>query len=177
MPLRALLVLGCALLAARPLAVDRVPSPTALLLALFGALLAVGLLAPVAPAGRRARPLALVGVVALGVSAFAVGRAWGGGAAPHPPTARFLALNLLAAVAEEAFFRRAVFGALLRSGPTAAIGGSAALFAVVHVSVYGWWVLPIDLAAGLLLSWQRHASGSWIAPAVTHAIANVLVLV
>jgi hypothetical protein len=38
-------------------------------------------------------------------------------------------------------------------------------------------VLPIDLAAGLVLSWQRWASGSWRVPAVTHVLANVLVVI
>jgi hypothetical protein len=28
--------------------------------------------------------------------------------------------------------------------------------------------------AGLLLSWQRFASGRWTVPAVTHAVANLL---
>ena len=51
------------------------------------------------------------------------------------------------------------------------------LFAAVHVTVYGLWVLPLDLAAGLLLGWQRQATGSWLVPAVTHAIANLLVVV
>ena len=50
------------------------------------------------------------------------------------------------------------------------------LFASVHVSTYGFWILPLDLAAGALLGWQRAVSGSWGASAVTHAIGNVLVL-
>lgn len=50
------------------------------------------------------------------------------------------------------------------------------LFAVVHVTVYGAWVLPLDLAAGLVLSWQRWATGSWGVPAVTHVVANLLVV-
>ena len=88
-----------------------------------------------------------------------------------------VALVSLAAVAEEAFFRRLVYDLLLPSGAAAAVLGSAALFAVVHVSVYGFWVLPIDVGAGLLLSWQRWATGSWAAPAVTHVLANLLVVI
>jgi membrane protease YdiL (CAAX protease family) len=79
-------------------------------------------------------------------------------------------------VAEEAFFRRLVYGALLRSGPAAALVGSSVLFAAVHVTVYGAWVLPLDLAAGLLLGWQRRATGSWAVPAVAHVVANLLVV-
>jgi len=58
----------------------------------------------------------------------------------------------------------------------AVLAGSAVLFAAVHVTVYGLWVLPLDLAAGLLLGWQRRATGSWAVPAVTHAVANLLVV-
>ena len=57
-----------------------------------------------------------------------------------------------------------------------AIVGSTVLFAAVHVSIYGIWVLPLDLAAGLLLGWQRATTGSWAAPAITHVIANLLVV-
>ena len=63
------------------------------------------------------------------------------------------------------------------SGPVLAIAGSALLFALVHITVYGAWVLPIDLAAGVVLGWQRWATGSWRAPAITHVIANVLVVI
>ena len=173
----AALVVGCLVLAARPILVAWAPSPTLLLVAVFSVLLVVGVRARV-PVGTESTASRgrFVAVVAVGVLAFGAGRVLGGGLAPHTPTARFLALNLFAAIAEEAFFRRAVFGALLTSGPAVAVVGSAALFAIVHVSVYGLWVLPIDLAAGLLLSWQRWASGSWTAPALTHALANMLVL-
>lgn len=116
-------------------------------------------------------------VAAVGVAAFALGRVIGGGHPPVPFAARFIVLNTLAAVAEEAFFRRLLYGALERHGAALAVAGSTILFALVHVTVYGWWVLPIDLAAGLVLSWQRWATGSWTVPAVTHVVANVLVVI
>jgi hypothetical protein len=47
---------------------------------------------------------------------------------------------------------------------------------MAHVTVYGWWVLPIDLGASLILSWQRWSSGTWTVPAATHVIANLLVV-
>jgi membrane protease YdiL (CAAX protease family) len=115
-------------------------------------------------------------VVALGIGAFAAGRLLGGHS-PSPATVRLVALNSLAAVAEEAFFRRLAYRALLPGGAAVAVAGSASLFALVHVTVYGFWVLPIDLAAGLVLSWQRWATGSWAAPALTHVLANVLVVI
>jgi membrane protease YdiL (CAAX protease family) len=167
---------GCCLLLVRPQLLRASANPTATVVVVFAALLAVGLVWPV---GREhavdVRTTALV--IGLGIVAFAVGRLIGGGTAPASPTARIVALNTLAAVGEEAFFRRLVYSALLPSGPAVAVAGSALLFALVHLTVYGAWVLPIDLAAGLVLGWQRWASGSWRAPAITHAFANLLVVI
>jgi len=176
---------GCGALAARPLLLGAVHAdPAPVYAALFLALLATSLLWPggrgtvpgdrptAAPAVGRTLP-----VLALGVGAFVVGRVLlAGTPSPAPATAVVVALNTLAAVAEEAFFRRLVYGALLAGGPVVAIGGSALLFAAVHVTVYGLWVLPLDLAAGLLLGWQRQVTGSWAVPAITHALANLLVV-
>jgi membrane protease YdiL (CAAX protease family) len=83
-------------------------------------------------------------------------------------------LALLAAVAEEALFRRLLYDRLLRFGVVAAVIGSAAVFAVAHLPAYGLVAMPVDLGAALLLSWQRYASGRWTVPAVTHAVANLL---
>ena len=115
-------------------------------------------------------------VVALGVGAFAVGRLVGGGHAAVPATMVLVLTNTLAAVAEEAFFRRLCFGLLAPAGVAWAVVGSALLFAVVHVTTYGWWVLPLDLAAGLVFGWQRATTGSWRAPAITHVLVNLLVV-
>jgi hypothetical protein len=163
---------------ARSLLVRVVDNPTGPLVAFFAALLVVALAWPMPSAAgqpRAALPTSAV-VVALGIAAFAVGRVIGGG---HPPalTSRLMLASSLAAVAEEAFFRRVVFGLLLGGGTGLAVAGSAALFAAAHIGVYGFPVLPIDLAAGLVLSWQRWASGSWAAPALTHVLANVMVAV
>jgi membrane protease YdiL (CAAX protease family) len=83
-------------------------------------------------------------------------------------------LALEAAVAEEALFRRVLYERLLRFGVVAAVIGSAALFALVHLPAYGVAAMPVDLGAALLLSWQRYASGRWTVPAVTHVVANLL---
>jgi membrane protease YdiL (CAAX protease family) len=83
-------------------------------------------------------------------------------------------LAVVAAVAEEALFRRVLYDRLLRFGIVAAVGGSAVVFALVHLPAYGVAAMPVDLGAALLLSWQRYASGRWTVPAVTHAVANLL---
>ncbi|MFN2607857.1 MAG: lysostaphin resistance A-like protein [Acidimicrobiales bacterium] len=180
---------GCALLTLRPAVLGAVADPTVAVVVLFSALLAVGVGWPGVAGGAgdgpgaartghgRAPAPTVAAAVALGVAAFAVGRVLGGGRAPAPFAVRLVALNSLAAVAEEAFFRRLAYGVLSASGPAAAVAGTAVLFAVVHVTVYGAWVLPIDLAAGLVLGWQRWATGSWLAPAATHVVANLLVMV
>ena len=171
---------GCAALTARPPLVEvsggRGPAPV--LTVLFLCLLVVSVLWP---AGGRTATTTSTGttfpVLALGIAAFVVGRVLVAGAPPPAPaTALVVGLNTLAAVAEEAFFRRLVYGALLAAGPGAAVAGSSVLFAAVHLTVYGAWVLPLDLAAGLLFGWQRHATGSWRVPALTHALANLLVV-
>ena len=167
---------GCAILTARPLLLGVAGAgPAPVLTVLFLLLLAVSLVWPTTGDSRPASPLAPA--LAVGVGAFVVGRLLAAGSPAAPPaTALVVGLNTLAAVAEEAFFRRLVYGALLAGGPTAALVGSSVLFAAVHVTVYGLWVLPLDLAAGLLLGWQRRATGSWAVPAVTHALANLLVV-
>jgi membrane protease YdiL (CAAX protease family) len=85
--------------------------------------------------------------------------------------------SVAAAVAEETVFRRLVYGWALRWGVPVAIGVSAVLFAAVHIPWYGTGAVWVDLGAGLLLSWQRWASGGWAVPAVTHSAANILQLI
>jgi hypothetical protein len=173
-PRAALLVTaaGCAALTARPILLAGA-HPLAVLAGLFTVLLAVSVAWPAAPAGVTP-PAA--GVLVLGVAAFALGRLVSSGAARPAPLGLALALNTLAAVAEEAFFRRLVYGTLLRSGAAVAVVGSAVTFAAVHVTVYGPGVLPLDLSAGLVLGWQRWAAGTWRVPALTHVVANLLVV-
>jgi len=171
---------GCAALTARPLLLAVAGgSPAPVLTFLFLGLLAVGALWPARVGAGEAVPSrrTVLPVLALGIVAFVVGRFVAAGSPPPAgATVLVVGLNSLAAVAEEAFFRRLVYGALLAAGPAAAVVGSAVLFAAVHVTVYGAWVLPLDLAAGLLFSWQRHATGRWAVPAATHAVANLLVV-
>ena len=95
-----------------------------------------------------------------------------------PFAAWALPLSVLAAVAEEALFRRVAYGWLARWGvPVAIVGSARRCSPLVHVPLYGMAVLPVDLGAGLLLGWQRWATGTWTVPAVTHAAANVLATV
>jgi membrane protease YdiL (CAAX protease family) len=172
-----IVVLGAAALLARPVVLHDVAHPTALLVALFVGLGLAGTYWPLTPMSTAAGVVALapVAAVALGVGAFAVGGLLGPtGAAPLPVPVAALLLNMLAAVAEEAFFRRLLYGLLAPRGTAVAVVGSAVCFAAVHFTVWGAAVLPLDLAAGLILGWQRAATGRWSVPAITHVAANVL---
>lgn len=80
------------------------------------------------------------------------------------------AVVILAPIAEEIFFRGVVFNAWRREGGRRwAYIGSAALFAVIHLS----WasVVPI-FALGLALAWAYERTGSLVAPIVMHAVVN-----
>jgi membrane protease YdiL (CAAX protease family) len=114
--------------------------------------------------------------VTLGIGVAAVLAAGvAGGPAPDRRVGVLAAgIAVLAAVAEEALFRKLLYDRLLRFGVVAAVGGTAVVFTLVHLPAYGVAAMPVDLGAALLLSWQRYASGRWTVPAVTHAVANLL---
>ena len=148
------------------------PDPTrSLLLALvLGAVLGASLLLPT-PAGGSRR---FAAVTAAGIGGLALASLVTGPRPPVPWAATALPLSLLAAVAEEALFRRSLYDRLIARGPVIAVVVSAVAFAALHVPAYGWAVFPVDLGAGLLFGWQRHAAGTWTAPALTHATANLM---
>jgi uncharacterized protein len=86
------------------------------------------------------------------------------------PWIAVLAIVVLAPIAEEIFFRGVVFNAWLReAGPRVAYIGSAALFAVIHLSLVA--VLPIFLL-GLALAWVYRRTGNLLAPIAMHAVVN-----
>jgi membrane protease YdiL (CAAX protease family) len=127
------------------------------------------------PLGARVRPrLTTARVIAIGVLAFAAATFLVRPQFPLPRAPEVLSLNTLAAFSEEAFFRRLVYGVLERWGASLAIAGSALLFALIHVPLYGTAAVWVDLGAGLVLSWHRWASGTWTASGATHAAANLL---
>jgi uncharacterized protein len=189
-PADAAVAAGLAFLLARP-ALGAVPAAVPLLaagyLALAATALAVPAPAPAAPArevaarpagargaGGAAAPLGWGVVLGIGLAAVALAGMVAGPAPPPRVGAAAAGLGLLAAVAEEALFRRLLYARLVGYGAVVAVLGSAVLFALVHLPAYGTAALPVDLGAGLLLSWQRFASGRWTVPAVTHAVANLL---
>ena len=77
---------------------------------------------------------------------------------------------VLAPIAEERFFRGALFAQLFRNRrPLVAILGSALAFAVAHpVGVH----MTIALCVGITLGYLRHMSGDWRLCAAVHAAIN-----
>lgn len=170
---------GVGILLARPAIAALLGWTVPAVVLVFLTVLALGLAPPVRPAEGRLPLLSAkaVAVLAAGSLVFVAGRIVAAGHPPARATALLVGLNTLAAVAEEALFRRLAFDVLLAAGPLVAIGGSALLFGLAHVTVYGWWAFPLDTAAGAVLGWQRWTTGTWTFPAVTHALADLLVVI
>lgn len=88
--------------------------------------------------------------------------------------ASWAAATAVVATAEEAFLRGVLFDAVTRwRGADAAVVVGAVAFAALHVPMYGWHVLPLDLAVGLALGALRLLAGTWTAPAVAHVGADL----
>ena len=134
--------------------------------------------------------LAAVGRCRVAVSARAVAVGLGGavvlvlpvlvthGAGGHLPAsgyATWASATVLVATAEEAFLRGALYDAVARAhGVDVAVVVGAVAFAALHVPLYGWHVLPLDLAVGLVLGALRVTTGTWVAPAIAHVGADLV---
>ncbi|HEY8179345.1 MAG TPA: type II CAAX endopeptidase family protein [Candidatus Limnocylindria bacterium] len=90
------------------------------------------------------------------------------------PIVLAIALVVVAPVAEEIFFRGIVFNAWLREfGVRRAIIGSAALFALIHGSIF---VMPAIFALGIALALLYQRTGSLPASMAMHATFNGITL-
>jgi membrane protease YdiL (CAAX protease family) len=94
---------------------------------------------------------------------------------PHGVTVlTWTVLVAFVAVAEELVFRGVLFDAVARAaGVFAACAVCAVAFAIVHVPLYGWQALPLDIAVGVWLGGLRMLSGGVAAPAVAHTVADM----
>jgi len=166
-------VVGFAVLVARPFAEAAPGTRTASFAASY---LTIGLASIAVPLQRERPHLAPGLALLLGFGAVVVAANISGSPVPLPWSAAAVPLSLMAAVAEEALFRRLAYARLVPFGAAVAVVGSALLFGLVHIPAYGVTALPVDVGAGLLFGWQRWASGTWTVPAATHAFANALVV-
>lgn len=136
----------------------------------------VGVAGALAAGVRDRKTLGNVTTVVVGLAAVLGARAMGS-PIPIAATAIGVLSLVVAGVAEEAFFRGAFYRALSgRAGPIVAVAITTIAFAAIHVPTYGPGVLGVDLAAGLVLGWQRWVSGTWVVPAITHVVANLMQL-
>ena len=90
------------------------------------------------------------------------------------PIVLAIALMVVAPVAEEIFFRGIVYNAWLREfGVRRAVIGSAALFALIHGSIF---VIPAIFALGIALALLYRRTGSLPASIAMHATFNGITL-
>jgi len=86
------------------------------------------------------------------------------------PVAKFIAIVVLAPVAEEMLFRGLIFREFARRYSTRhAIWGSAALFALFHLNP---WQAIVAFPIGVLAAWLVLRTGSIIPGIVLHAVLN-----
>ncbi|MDP9239409.1 MAG: CPBP family intramembrane metalloprotease [Actinomycetota bacterium] len=147
---------------------------------LAGLAFAAGLLALSVAAGARLRVslrAVVIGVCGGAVLCLPAVVALLSGGQTHRPGGAFVPWALVVTVvaaAEEAFLRGALFDAVNRwRGRVAAVLVGAVLFALLHVPLYGWHVVPLDLAVGVWLGALRVFSGSPTAPLVAHVTADL----
>lgn len=104
--------------------------------------------------------------------------------APGVSVARLTSVSVgvgvvLRAVGEEVLFRGLLGGVFMRR-----LGFwwgnllQAALFVVPHllllaVDLRTWPIIPVQFAAGWLLGWLRHKTGTFVPGAIVHAVSNV----
>lgn len=142
-------------------------------MAFGGCLLALSVAARVhVPITPRAVGWGVLGAVVLSVPVIV-----GHGTRPFHGAAGFCGWALVVtfvAAAEEVFLRGALYEALTTAaGPTIAITVGAIAFALLHIPLYGWHVIPLDLVVGALLGELRRIAGTPAAPAATHVLADL----
>ena len=95
--------------------------------------------------------------------------------APAAAFAPWVTATILVATAEEVVLRGALFDELARGlGTLGAVLVTSVAFALMHVPLYGWQVVPLDLGVGLWLAGLRLATGGIAAPAIAHTIADLV---
>jgi membrane protease YdiL (CAAX protease family) len=145
---------------------------------IFGCLLlAIAVVGGCRPAMPRAAPLA-AGLAAGGVLVVvSLAARW-----PAPPPvlghaaafAPWVAATVLVASAEELVLRGTLWRWIAAAGGDApALLLTSVLFALIHVPVYGWHVVPLDFGAGLWLGGLRLWFGGPAAPAAAHVLADL----
>lgn len=123
---------------------------------------------------RRQVALGGLGALALCVVPLVVHLTTDGGALPARDFPLWALVVTAVAVTEEMLLRGVLWTALDRwAGEWVALGVTTVAFGLLHVPLYGWSVLVLDLVVGLLLGGVRMVSGGWGGPAVAHTLADL----
>jgi membrane protease YdiL (CAAX protease family) len=146
-----------------------------------GALMALAFAGGVRPGRILATPLAIGAGVGLALAALTVvGPAIGGTTyvpglgRPAAPFVPWALITIVVASAEEGVLRGALFDRIDRvAGVVPAIAATTVAFALMHVPLYGWHVVPLDLAVGLVLAGLRLWTRGLAAPTAAHVVADV----
>jgi membrane protease YdiL (CAAX protease family) len=94
-----------------------------------------------------------------------------GHAAPFTP---WVAVTILVATAEELVLRGVLWRWMAAGGSDlAALLATSVLFALIHVPIYGWHVVPLDFGVGLWFGGLRVWFGGPAAPAAAHVLADL----
>jgi membrane protease YdiL (CAAX protease family) len=95
-----------------------------------------------------------------------------------PPWGHFAPWALVVtavALSEEMVMRGTLFDDLLEEwGGGVALLVTTLVFALLHLPLYGWRALPLDVAVGSLLGLLRLSAKSQTAPMVTHVLADLM---
>lgn len=127
----------------------------------------------IAIAAGAAFGLALVGIALLG-PALASSVTVPGLGRPAAPFMPWVAVTLVVASAEEVLLRGVLLDRVRHaSGLGGAVVLTSAVFALMHVPLYGWHVVPLDFAVGLGLAGLRLTTRSIVAPVAAHSVADL----
>ena len=171
--------LGLALVVAGRWAATVAEAPPLLVGTVFG--IALALVAWVGGA-RVALPRPAALVIGLAGAAVLVGLAMGASQlagqplqlVPKTQFAPWALITIVVASAEELVLRGVLFDSLRHATDlTIAVIVTSAAFALMHVPLYGWHVVPLDLGVGVFLAGLRLTSGSVAAPAIAHIVADL----
>jgi membrane protease YdiL (CAAX protease family) len=93
---------------------------------------------------------------------------------PAAPVVPWGLITIVVASAEEGVLRGVLFDRVQRlAGLAPAIALTTIVFALLHVPLYGWHVVPLDLAVGLVLAGLRVGTRGLVAPAAAHVVADL----
>ena len=119
-------------------------------------------------------PIGLLGGAVLVGLAMASRSAVAPSLAPPVAFAPWAVITILVAGAEELAIRGALFDELTRTvDPVLAALLTSVVFALMHVPLYGWQVVPLDLGVGLWLAGLRLWTGGIAAPTIAHVVADL----